>query len=96
MRDRKNMFINVVGSYSKFWSVDTSVNVSVVELSVTNFPNFMGRRFLRVVYSFFEIPENRSFKNRVTDDDMGDEHFKVEMVQVVYDLGCQEFYLEEI
>lgn len=80
MRDRKNMFINVVGSYSKFGSVDTSVNVSVVELSVPNFPNFMGRRFVSVVYSFFEIPENRSFKNRVTDDDVGDEHFKVEIV----------------
>jgi hypothetical protein len=33
-----------------------------------------------VVYSFFEIQENRSFKNRVTDDDVGDEHFKVEIV----------------
>ena len=80
MRDRKNMFIDVVRSYSKFWSVDTSVNVSVVELSVTNFPNFVGRRFLSVFYSFFEIPENGSFKNSVTDDDVGDEHFKVEMV----------------
>ncbi|AFC34924.1 hypothetical protein OtV6_016 [Ostreococcus tauri virus RT-2011] len=93
MRDRKNMFINVVRSHSEIGLIDESVNVSVIELIVTKFPNFVGRCFLCVFYSLLQIPEDGSFENRVAGDDVGDEHFKVKIIEFMYDLGYQNYYL---
>jgi hypothetical protein len=48
---------------------------------------------LCVFYSFLQIPENGSFENRVAGDDVGDEHFKVKIIEFIYDLGHQNYYL---
>jgi hypothetical protein len=48
---------------------------------------------LCVFYSLLQIPEDGSFENRVAGDDVGDEHFKVKIIEFMYDLGYQNYYL---
>ena len=87
----------MVGGHSEIGLVDKSLHFSVVELSVTKFPNFMGRSFFCVFYSLFQVPKKGAIKDEVTDGDVCDEHFfKVILPYHIYDLGDQKLNITKI
>ncbi|ADQ91399.1 hypothetical protein OlV1_022 [Ostreococcus lucimarinus virus 1] len=81
------MFILVIRCLKISRFVYPGLNVSVIKLSVCKFPHFVSRRFLCVIRSFCQVPKKGSFENMITNNNVCDEHLRVNFCVYSINLG---------
>jgi hypothetical protein len=68
------MFISVIAGNVQVWFVYFNFNVTEIDGIVLQFPKFLFSLFLGVIDRFSQSGVNRAIDNKVSDDNVGDEH----------------------